>query len=445
LTIAQTLRVVTVRKQNPRGFGGAIFTAKPIDLAGNVVDASTYVVVRASGVVLSGAVVEQGQWWQVSGELSSRVVDVNGYRITENQIEAASAGMVRPSGEHIVTFIAESTAFEGIGLVKARRLWDTFGEDLFDVLDRRDVDALCKVLSKDLAVKALDAWAMHGDARSLQWLHSQGFDVTLGRKVIAFFGADTPDKIEEDPYRLLSFCASWKQVDGLARTHFAVPLDDPRRLQGAIEEACYRLFASGHTAALSSSLMDSMAPLLGQKTAPFKWRPLVSAALSSGLNNGSFVVGHHGIQPLGALVMEATVASAIAQRMAMSSSSQLLSTATVDEAISDYEAVEDIALNAEQRRAVHVAAAESFACITGGAGVGKTTVLKALYAVYERAGVKVVQVALAGRAAKRMQEATGRPASTIASFLRGHKDGDLAQPTVLVVDEASMVDIITMH
>ena len=444
MTAPHTLRVVSVRKQNPRGFGGAIFTGKPIDLAGNVVDAASYVVVRASGAVLGGAVVEQGQWWEVTGDLSLRTVDLNGYRVTEKQIEAACAGMVRPSGEHIVTFMAESPSFEGIGFVKARRLWDAFGEDLFDVLDRRDADALCKVLSKDIAFKALDAWAMHGDARSLQWLQAQGFDVAMRRKVIAFFGAETPDKIEEDPYRLLSFCASWKQVDTLARTHFAVPPDDPRRLQGAVEEACYRLFATGHTAALSSTLMDSMVPLLGQQSAAFKWRPLVTSALSSGLNNGSFVIGRHGIQPLGAMVMESTVARAIAERMGRRQS-QLLSPVAVDEAIVDYEFVEDLVLNTEQRRAVHVAAAEGFACITGGAGVGKTTVLKALYAVYERASINVVQVALAGRAAKRMQEATGRPASTIASFLRGYKEGDLTLPTVVVIDEASMVDIITMH
>ena len=55
----------------------------------------------------------------------------------------------------------------------------------------------------------------------------------------------------------------------------------------------------------------------------------------------------------------------------------------------------------------------------------------------------MVQLALAGRAAKRMQEATGRAASTIANFLRAAKE--LSEPCVVVVDEASMVDIVTMY
>lgn len=74
---------------------------------------------------------------------------------------------------------------------------------------------------------------------------------------------------------------------------------------------------------------------------------------------------------------------------------------------------------------MHLAAAKPFVLITGGAGVGKTTVLKALYDVYDRAGIAVTQLALAGRAAKRMQEATGRPASTIANFLRTAAEGNL--------------------
>jgi exodeoxyribonuclease V alpha subunit len=71
-------------------------------------------------------------------------------------------------------------------------------------------------------------------------------------------------------------------------------------------------------------------------------------------------------------------------------------------------------------------------------------VLKALCEIYDKVGHRVVQLALAGRAAKRMQEATGRSATTIASFLRSFQDGDLAAPSVVVIDEASMVDIISM-
>jgi exodeoxyribonuclease V alpha subunit len=443
LTIEQTLRVTSVRSQNPRGFGGCIFSAKPIDGKGQVQDATGYFVVKASHATLGGTRIEPGQWWKVSGEPFKRMLEVNGYQVTETQIDASTAVLLRPSGEHIVAFMADCQAFVGIGQVKARRLWDTFGEDLYVHLDAGNVAELSTVLSPDSAAQVVTAWAQHGDSRTLQWLQANGFDLALGRKVLQFFGPETAQKLEEDPYRLLSFCANWNQTDALARTHFGVAVDDPRRIQGAIEEACYRVFAAGHTSVLSSKLMDVLQGVLGAQTKTFRWRGLIPTALSQGLSNGSFVVGLHGVQPLGAMVMERDVAHAVAKRLTAPAPA-LLPVDDVDEVLLAYEKAEGIELNLQQWEAVHLAAAKPFVLITGGAGVGKTTVLKALYDVYDRAGITVTQLALAGRAAKRMQEATGRPASTIANFLRNCKEGDLDERSVVVVDEASMVDIITM-
>lgn len=444
MTIEQTLRVTSIRSQNPTGIGGCIFSAKPIGDQGQILDAGAYYVVKATRSTLGGVQVQPGQWWKVSGEPSRRFIEVNGYQVSEWQIDVASALLTRPSGEHLVAFLADNPAFEGVGRVKARKLWEAFGSQLYEILDSGDVDSLAKVLTPESAALVASAWAQQGDSRTLQWLQAKGFDLAVGRKVLQFFGPETEAKLEEDPYRLLSFCATWEQVDALAASKFGVAEDDPRRLQGAIEEACYRLFTAGHTLASEAMLMRSLGAVLGAQSSGFRWRTLIPAALSQGLTNGSFIVGPDGVQPLGPLVMEAMVAKAVADRLLPEHDPQLLSCETVNAVMADYETAEGITLNAEQRLAVQTAAANAVVLVTGGAGVGKTTVLKALYEVYDRAGVRVIQVALAGRAAKRMQETTGRSASTIASFLRGLKDGDLAAPTVLVVDEASMVDIITM-
>lgn len=443
MTVEQTLRVTSVRSQNPRGFGGCIFSAKLIDDHGRVLDATGYFVVKATASTLGGSRVEPGQWWKVAGELSKRVLEVNGFQVAETQIDASSAVLLRPSGEHIIAFMADSPAFEGIGHVKARKLWEAFGERLYEQLDAGNVAELATVLTPESATQVVAAWAQFGDSRTLQWLQAQGFDWALGRKVLQFFGPDTAQKLEEDPYRLLSFCATWRQTDVLARTHFGVAFDDPRRLQGAIEEACYRVFAAGHTSVLSAKLMDVLQGVLGEQTKTFRWRNLIPAALSQGLSNGSFVVGPHGVQPLGAMVMEREVAQAVADRLT-GTVPALLPTDDVDELLLAYEKAEGIELNPQQWEAVHLAAAKPLVLITGGAGVGKTTVLRALYAVYDRVGIAVTQLALAGRAAKRMQEATGRPASTIANFLRSWKGSSFDERHVVIVDEASMVDIITM-
>lgn len=440
---AVTLRVTGVRSQNPRGFGGAIFTGVPIDPTGTVLDACTYIVVKANRATLGATQVERGQWWSVRGSVVERRSVVDGYEVLEQQVDAEFANLAMPSGEHIISYIAENAAFEGMGAVKARRLWERFGERLYALLEAGDPTAFTEVLTPDIADRLVLAWSQQGHSRVLQWLQAQGFDVRLGRKVIRFFGAEAQSRIEEDPYRLLSFEGRWATVDRMARERFGVSAADPRRLRGAVEEACYRIFANGHTAMVSADLMDAVVPLLGKPPVGMRWRDQLAAAVTEALCNGSVVQTVHGLQPLGALVMERQVAAAIQERL-KGPVSELLAPDDVELAIQQGEAEAGIELNPEQRNAVRLAARHAFVCITGGAGVGKTTVLRALYRIYDATGTKVLQVALAGRAAKRMQEATGRAALTIASFLKGVSEATFEGPTVLVVDEASMVDIVSM-
>lgn len=440
----QTLRVSTLRSQNPIGYGGCIFTGTPIDAQGNVQDARAYFVINASKAVLGHTRVQVGQWWRITGDKKQNSLVVNGYKLTEWQIAASEASLLLPSGEHIVSMMAESDEFRGVGFVKARRLWEAFGDALYDILDRGDIAPLSTILTDESARQVVEAWSLYGDTRTLQWLHSKGFDRATGRKVIAFFGRDAADKIEADPYRLLSFCATWKQVDALARQQFDIKDTDDRRLQGAIEEACYRLFSEGHTVATPDVLLARLLPILGRPAADISWRRLAQQSLASGVTNGSYVKGVGGsLHPLGPFVMETVVARAVSDRLILEDS-QLLTCDAVEKLVLNYESAEGIALNPEQNRAIQMAATHAVSLVTGGAGVGKTTVLKAIYRIYDAAGVHIVQMALAGRAAKRMQEATGRSAFTIAGFLRNSKQEDLARPCVVVIDEASMVDIITM-
>lgn len=443
MSLSVTVRVLSIRSQNPSGVGGAIFTGVPVDANGVVTDAQTYIVVRASHAKIGPIRVERGQWWFVRGTAEERQVTVNGFQMRERQVEAEDAALTRPSGEHIIAFLADNPAFEGIGTVKARRLWDAFGERLYELLDSGDKAKLSSVLAAGLAEKLVDTWEVQGNSITLQWLQSHGFDARLGRKVLAFFGSEATRRVEEDPYRLLSFCAGWKEVDRLAIGRFGVELGDPRRLRGAAEEACYRLFSEGHTVMLTADLTERVVRILGKPPAGVRWRDHLSSAVSAGLENGSFVKGPYGLQPLGAMVMERQIARAVHERLGRASP-PLVVPAVVDQLIDDVRATDGVELNEEQRAAIHAAARHEFLCITGGAGVGKTTVLKALYRLYDQVGVKVFQVALAGRAAKRMQEATARSAVTIASFLKGYEEGQLEGPAVLVIDEASMVDIITL-
>ena len=120
-----------------------------------------------------------------------------------------------------------------------------------------------------------------------------------------------------------------------------------------------------------------------------------------------------------------------------------------ERAIAEFEEQAEVELASEQRDAVVGAARESVFVLTGGPGVGKTTIVRAMLATFERAGLSVRLAAPTGRAAKRMSEATGHEASTLhrllefdpktATFKRDRSSP--IEAGVVVVDEASMIDL----
>lgn len=103
------------------------------------------------------------------------------------------------------------------------------------------------------------------------------------------------------------------------------------------------------------------------------------------------------------------------------------------------------ALNEAQKVAVKTSLDNRFSIITGGAGVGKTTVLKALYRALDTLGRPRFQMALSGRATARMMEATQDTATTIAGFLRNVSNEEMGPAPIIVIDEASMLDLVTFH
>lgn len=428
-----TVRVSAVRSQNPYGRGGAIFTGVEVDGQGWRRDAKTHYVIKAPGHLLQTDV-QCGQWWRVAGTPEPNTIVVNGYRLTEATITPQAMELLRPSGEHIITLLAEAEAFKGIGRVKARRLWDHFGDELYAVLDASDVERLAEVLPTAMARALADAWQRWGDTFTLQWLQSRGFPVALGRKVLAFHGHEAARKIEDDPYRLISFAADWQTTDALARNVFGLVGDDPRRLAGAAEEALYAAFDAGHTCLPETAFARRLRGLLGGNDSS-----LVAKAFAQAEMSGRFIRRGGLVHAPGPYVMEHGIAEAMALRTAHPD--PLLDGAALAALLSDYQAEVGLTLHERQIEALRVANANRVAVITGGAGTGKTSVLRGLFRIARTAGWTVYPLALSGRAAKRIGEASGHRAQTIAGFLKRFAASDGPQQALIVIDEASMVDL----
>jgi exodeoxyribonuclease V alpha subunit len=455
MTIEKLIRVLTIRSDNPLGKGGCIFYGVAIDEVGTALG-DEHFVVAAPFNLLAAIEVEVGQWWRVSGAVSTYTSLRNGYQIREQQIDPLEMRLLLPSGQHIVTLLANGKHFAGVGISKATRLWQRFGEELQELLESGQKHLLASVqgVSPDTADQLIEGWKLYGQSSVLHLLSRFGIDHNTAQTVLEYFGNETADALAEDPYRLLSFSASWKSVDLIALKHFDLALDDPRRTNGAIEEVLYRLFSEGHTAPSKSVVLRRLGILLNGSSTSLESlsHSSLSCVLERSLEHGMCLSIDEGerVQQVGAWAMEKKVAEFIADRLSSvatnrgSTDDLFRQDCQVIDRILDHQP-SSIQLTVEQQAAVQTVATQRVGLISGGAGVGKTTVLKTLYAYFHAIGLPVIQVAIAGRAAQRMREATGRPARTLASLLYSRNQGELDEPFVLVIDEASMVDILTMY
>lgn len=439
------IKVLSVIVQNRNG---AILRGQCITESGEIMDTHQQIVVRlhSRGVVVP---VMEGQWWRVKGKFKTHsYINASGFQMVEDQMEVrpGDAEMMMPSGEHIVDNLKRNPRFRGVGPITADKLWETFRDGLFGILDSGDYQALEEVVSHKKALLLIQGWQEEGLSKTLQWLRKNRVGLVIGRRITAHFGAEAEKKIHENPYRLLSFSTGWEEVDDLATQTLGVARTDERRLAAAVEEAVYRRFSLGDTYVPMPNLIEGIRRLLDKNNETHQ-RDVIDAAIGHCERTGRLLFDQQGnAYSPGASILEDRVVRCIAARRDLQSPA-----CNVAEHISAYEAREGngFLLNDEQRAAVHLVADHHFAVITGGAGCGKTTVLKAVCLVLEAQGYDIVQVALAGKAVKRMQESTARPAQTIASFIKKLNEGtvvDHSGPAVghaILIDESSMVDLIS--
>lgn len=411
----------------PSRWGGAAFSGRD--------DKGVFYRVLGGGKVLSKAP-SVGEFWRVAGP-------VKHHPTYGPQIEATIAMQVTPEGEHIRRFLAKSRAFSGIGETKAKQLWNRFGMNLVTVLDTKDRAALCEVLKEDLADSLLQAWVeSRSEARVVQWLDTHGFPLRLAARVVKLWGVLAPEKIAENPYRMLAV-AGWEQVDRAAQL-IGFPPDAEARQIAAVEAVCYKSMDNKHTVMKTRELLLGVGDLLKVG------RDEAERALELAEEDQAVVrLNEDRVQALGPNVME----TYLRVRLAAMVASEWVpprhlfwaapSDAQVDELLAEFQAENTLKLTDEQKQAVWMALTQRVGMILGGAGTGKTTVLKAIMWCVEKLQGTVHAVALAGRAAIRMTEATGRPARTIAGFLGVAERGDLTLDgsDLVVVDEASMVDL----
>ncbi|PSW04185.1 AAA family ATPase [Photobacterium lipolyticum] len=402
---------------------------------------------------LCGNSLEVGQFWHVKADvkIEPNVAQDGAVYSTYHLVNVKDMFLTRPSGKHIVWHLTKGKAYKGIGKDKANELWRVFGDKLYQVLDEGDKDQLCKKCDKITERTAqilVDAWKANGDsAKVFKWFAKHEFDGELAQAVYDFHGSHTIKAIEENPYRLLSFvddkAATFRKIDEFSQETFKIDTCDDRRLMAAVEQSLWALFTNGgHTACtygqlkveLDKRLTDFVPGAIARVKAIDGCRVLLTEDDCSDY-----------LRLLEPALMEQVVARRIGS-LVVGNNSPILNSEDIKQTITEFERSEGFVLNEAQRLSVSTCLANKFSIITGGAGVGKTTVLKAVYKLLDRAGYARVQIALSGRAAREMTRATGEESLTIARYLsRFDWDKDAPDKAYLVIDETSMVDIHLMY
>ena len=395
-------------------------------------------------VVGHAATVSPGEWITASGEW------VND-RTHGQQFRARFIRTAAPSSVEGIEKYLGSGMIRGIGPVYARKLVRAFGEKVFDVIEAeparlREVTGIGRVRAKRIT----DAWAEQKVVREIMvFLHEHGVGTARAVRIFRTYGADAVEVMTENPYRLARDIRGigFVTADAIAM-RLGIEKTAMVRVRAGIGHALAEAMAEGHCGLPAEELGPLAAKLLEVPA------DLIGTALELELADGTVVADTVENIPCIFLGGLHRAERAIAERLLEIAAGSLpWSRIDPDKALPWVERKTGLALASGQADAVRTALDSKVSVITGGPGVGKTTIVNAILRILSARDVDILLCAPTGRAAKRMSEATGFEAKTIHRLLEvdprtGGFKRDRENPLdcgLLVIDETSMVDVLLMR
>ncbi|HJW89252.1 MAG TPA: ATP-dependent RecD-like DNA helicase [Anaerolineales bacterium] len=396
--------------------------------------------------------------------------------VCEQTLPATVAGIRRYLGSGLV---------KGIGPRLAERIVARFGQQTLEVIERQP-ERLAEVpdIGPKRTRRIASAWEEQKQVKDIMlFLHSHGVSTNLAIKVYKQYGNQALEVVQTDPYRLARdiFGVGFKTADRIAQA-LGLPADHPSRIEAGVIYALNAMTDQGHVYAPHQLLVERAVELLevpAELVPPAierlgrdeRVRHEILPFLETQPGGSSAVTGQPagGEKPTGGEMAAAGKQTAVGEQAADYGQPAVYLTPLYYGEIGVAERVRSLSsalptrlsdvppafvtlnaeLSPEQHEAIRTALSHPVSVLTGGPGTGKTTALKALIDVLETAHKRYALASPTGRAAKRLAEATGHPASTIHRLL-GFSPGEgfkfsaqnPLQVDILVVDEASMLELL---
>ncbi len=371
------------------------------------------------------------------------------------QFEASSCSAHTPTTITGLKKYLGSGFIKGIGPVYAERLVNRFGTDVLKVIEHEPqrLAAVPGIGSKRVE-KIVAGWVAQKEISSIMiFLQERGVSTTFATKIYKAYGARAREVLGENPYRLIDdiWGVGFKTADKLAR-QLGIEERSYDRVRAGVMHVLSTTVKEGHlygnlekvkettrtVLELDETIDEIMAQALRDLHAHGKIKLITT-------DDGHFIaLSQH-------YFCEKGVANKIRRMLERGPDARL-------DAQSVYAALRvpragDIVLNEDQQRGIMACAQHPVAVITGGPGTGKTTLIKKLITILEESSMTYKLTAPTGRAAKRLQEGTGRSAATLHRLLGFdfttmhfvHNDQNALKADVFIIDEASMLDIFLAH
>lgn len=364
-----------------------------------------------------------------------------------NQFQADQIVCVPPVDTAGIEKYLGSGMIKGIGPVMAKRLVRRFGSDTIRVLDKESARLLeVPGIGSTRREQIRTSWQEQRAVRDIMiFLQSHGSGVAQAHRIYRQYRENAIAIVMSNPYRLCRdiWGIGFRTADKVAQS-VGVPTESPMRARAGVIYALQTAGDEGDCFLPRPELIETAASLLGIRA------EILDQAVTDEVAAGTLVDDAGRVYLSAMHEAETGVASMLARLWAQPPG---FAPITVDKALPWAEQRMGLRFAPAQADALRMALREKVSIITGGPGVGKTTIVRALVDVFQARRLTVCLAAPTGRAAKRLAEATAHESRTVHRLLKynpakgvfEHDRGNPVEGQVFILDEVSMMDVALMH